>query len=302
MSKLTDWARTRIKTFAHRYGYDIVNTRQRGEEGFQFVTHPLEAFYSGRPIDESPLRVALWKCSNYTGLTYGAEGWHPFVETLSQYQSRPTSYEDSALKSYYDVWRPSNAAEAFITFQTPPEAFELEPSYAFVSPWHTISIGDRKSKIAYNVRTENQDMGHISVGIEEGFGLHGPVSELKGNVEFERLISTLNSIERQGYRLDSIHDLIEGFALFDQKKEEFHIIIVHGNHRLASLTALNHEYAPVRLVPPYIVRTEEAHRWPQVKSGLWSNNQAVGYFHSFFDAHREIRRWAKSLRLTEGPK
>ena len=299
MSKLRDWVRVKIKTFAHRYGYDIVNTKQHGENGFQFVTHPLDAFYSGRPIDESPLRVALWKCSNYTGLTYGAKGWHPFVETLRRYQTRPTSYKDSVLKSYYDAWKPSDAAEAFITFQNPPEAFELEPSYAFVSPWHTISISDRKSKIAHNVRAENRDMGYETVGIEEGFGLHGPVSERKGSVEFDRLISVLNSVERDGYRLDSIHYLIEGFALLDQKEEDFRIIVVHGNHRLASLSALDYEYAPVRLVPPYIVRAEEVDRWPQVTSGLWSKDQAVEYFQSFFGAHREIRRWAKSLRLIQ---
>ena len=297
MSKLRDWVRVKIKRFAHRYGYDIVNTKQHGEKGFQFVTHPLDAFYSGRPIDESPLHVALWKCSNYTGLTYGAKGWHPFVETLNRYQSRPTSYEDSVLKSYYDTWKPSNAAEAFITFRNPPEAFELEPSYAFVSPWHTISISDRKSKIAYNVRTENQDMGHVSVGIEEGFGLHGPVSELKGNVEFERLISTLNSVEQQGYRLDSIHDLIEGFALLDQKEEDFRIIVVHGNHRLAALTALEFEKAPIRLVPPYVVRSCDVARWPQVKSGLWQEQQAITYFDSFFEARDRIRKWAQSKSL-----
>ena len=298
IKKIIKWARFGLKELARSCGYDIVKTAHHGGD-FEFVSHPVDALYSGRPIDESPLRVALWKCSNYTGLTYGAEGWHPFVETLSRYQSRPTSYEDSVLKSYYDIWRPSNASEAFITFRDTPEAFVREPSYAFVSPWHTISIDERKRKIAYNVRTENQDMGRDAVGIEEGFGLHGPVSERKGSVEFDRLLSTLRSINKEGFRLDSIHYLIEGFALLDQKEEDFRIIVVHGNHRLASLTALDYEYAPVRLVPPYIVRAEEVDRWPQVTSGLWSKDQAVEYFQSFFGAHREIRRWAKSLRLIQ---
>ena len=298
MVNLTDWARTRIKRFARRCGYEIVKATHQGE-AFEFECHPLDALYSGRPVDEAPLRVDLWKCSNYTGLTYGAEGWHPFVETLNRYHNKPTSYEGSALKSYYEEWTPSNAAEAFITFSDAPEPFKMEPSYAFVSPWHTISISERKSKIAYNVRTENRDMGYDAVGIEEGFGLHGPVSDRKGRVEFNRLLSTLKSIDQQGYRLDSVHDFIEGFALLDQNEEEFRIIVVHGNHRLASLTTLGNDRAPIRLVPPYIVRVPDVDRWPQVKSGLWSRGQAIGYFESFFCAHREIRKWAKSRGLIE---
>jgi hypothetical protein len=297
MKSLRRWARERVKSITRRFGFDVVRVQPHQAEP-EFHTHPIEALYSGKPFSAAPLNVDLWKCSNYTGLTYGREGWHPFVEGLKA-DSRRGSYAGSALEAYYADWVPADASEAFIILSDVPEVFQGEPSYAFVSPWHTISIKERKGKIAYNVRSENRDMGHDDTGIEGGFGLHGPVSETKGKVEYERLLQTFQSIDRDGYRLHSLHDFIEGFALVSESGEDFRIVVVHGNHRLASLTALEFDTAPIRLVPPYIVRSCDVARWPQVESGLWDERQAIAYFDSFFEAHDRIRQWAQSRGLID---
>lgn len=296
MKRMRRWVRERVKSVARWFGFDVVRTHPHQGKP-EFHTHPIEALYSGKPFSASPLNVDLWKCSNYTGLTYGKEGWHPFVEGLKTYSKGGGSYAGSVLEAYYADWTPADASEAFIICSDVPEAFQGEPSYAFVSPWHTISIKERKGKIAFNVRSENRDMGHEDTGIESGFGLHGPVSETKGKVEYERLLRTFQSIDRDGYRLHSVHDFIEGFALLDESEKDFRIVVVHGNHRLASLTALGFDKAPIRLVPPYLVRSCEASWWPQVKSGLWGEQQAIAYFDSFFEAHERIRQWAQSRGL-----
>ena len=293
---VTGKMRKLIKTIFRRFGYRIVADRNLGPS-FQFLDDPLDVIYSGLHIDRAAVCVDLWKCSNYTGLTYGEEGWHPFASSLMQYRTKRVDYESSILKKYYETWTPANAVDAFITFDSPPAVFRDEPSFAFVSPWHTINVEQRKKKISDNVRDENRDEGFGKIGIEKGFSLHGPVSNLKGRIEFDRLLKTFRSIDKHGFRYQRFQNLIDGFALVDGDGEEFRIVVVHGNHRLAALTALGYEKAPIRLVPPYVVRAADVNRWPQVKSKLWSTEEALNYFESFFSAHSKIRNWAEARNL-----
>lgn len=285
-----------IKRAINAIGYDLVPHDDR--DYLQLAeNNAFDAIYESHDDELAIVNAELWRFTNYTGLTYGAQGWHPYVETLRQYAEENTEYDASILKQYYDRWQPSTAQEAFITFPSAPAPLSEYPPYGFVSPWHTVSVQERLESLKQNVWSENRDAGFPKLGIEDGFALQGPVTDQKGQIEFDRLLRTYRSIRDRGYELDSIHQLIEGFSLVHSNTGDYRIVVVHGNHRLAALTALGYERAPIRLVAPFAVRRHDASWWPQVKHGVWGEREAQRYFDSFFRASTEVRAWAEDRHL-----
>lgn len=284
--------KNKIKQLIGTLGYEVHRSPEVCLQQFDTIRHPAEAVYARHEHETVGFKASLNSFCNYTGLSYGKKGWHPFVSTLDAYMRNHHSYEGSPLERYYATWQPTNAKEAFITFDHAPDIFIEKPAVAFVSPWHTISINERLKDIEANIRSENRKAGLPEVGAKGGFSLHGPVIPAKGQVEFERLIYTFESIQKNGFIIESLQDLIVGFALLNDSGD-FRIVVIHGNHRLASLTALGKTHVLIRLVAPFVARRDEVQWWPQVQSGLWTQKDAKRYFDSLFESHSTIRTWAQ---------
>ena len=284
------------KRLIAKLGYDIRKSPRPPLNRFQEASHPLQATYGQHEHGLVGLEAPLDSFCNYTGLTYGENGWHPFVATLKAYRDGHLSYEKSPLARYYASWQPDNAQEAFIEFTNAPTILAQYPSFAFVSPWHTTSLSERVKHIKDNIKSENRKAGIPDLGVEAGFGLHGPVDAAKGRIEFDRLVRTYESIRKKGYIVESRAELIIGFALVNNEGD-YRIIVVHGNHRLAALTVLGYEHVPVRLVAPFVVTKNSSEWWPQVQAGGWSKRQAESYFAHLFDMRQAISQWAKNRSL-----
>lgn len=211
--------------------------------------------------------VPVDRCLYPYGYSFGPKGWHPFVATLRAYaRDRSLTYERSPLQAFYERFQPASVLELLY----PPEvvsrrrgsplgSFPLSEFEAFL-PWH--------GKPAPR-RSETELPAHY------GHQGYGPVSPEKGELEFERLRATFESIERRGYRPREIAGGdITGYFLTDA--DRFRFIIRAGQHRMAALAALGHERVQVAFTADHcrLVDVRTVSLWPLVRNGPYDRELA----------------------------
>lgn len=195
-----------------------------------------------------------------------------------------------SLRSQYEDFAPVSAGEwlGLIGKGSNPEFDKLKPWFG-VLPWRTRSAQSYGLAIEQSAQTENSING-LKGGIEHGWMLCGPVSERKLEVESNRLLRIMESIEDQGYaRNDSSDGDIRATALVSDDKWVW--LVTHGHHRVAVLSALGYDKFPVRI--NLVIRRDEAEYWPHVVSGLYTRPQALKVFDRIF----ESRNWHDITRL-----
>jgi hypothetical protein len=233
----------------------------------------------------------LSRCVTYNGFSFARNGWHPFVHAASEYlEGRASTYHGSALEGYYSAWQPSEGRAALIGAPDGPDELTRYPAYIIHAPWLKLSPEDRLDSISQIIAEENALLGEPGLTIKDGYGLQGPVSSRKGELEYLRLLGIVRSLQTNGY--DRKFGDITAQILV--RGEEFRFRIVHGHHRAAALAALG--YSSITLVPTMLVDIDNVENWTQVHSGYWSQSQAIQYFHHHFDF--DPRAWASERGLT----
>lgn len=255
---------------------------------------PQEALYwTGRD------RPAVFDCDlaltvKLNGLSYGSNGYHPFVVSIREIGATDCGYEGSLLERFYQKHQPSNAAEAFIGFDRAPTIYRSFASHVYrLSPW---CHGDPQEIIGM-VRsfTERHAKRHGKQRLtleRDGYQYHGPVSEAKGTLEHQRLSSIYAAIGANGY------DERFGYARFvilKRGSEYRYLLDGAGNHRAACMSALGYRSIPAVLRTRCLVDIDMVEHWPQVVSGLWKTREAVAYLDHLFDF--DSRAWARGLAV-----
>jgi hypothetical protein len=253
-----------------------------------FVTDPIEGAYHA--CGSSLIITAeLQHCRALSPASFACtlKAKHPGVETLLAYGHRDCHvYADSPLRSYFEVWQPANAAEALgLAPNLAHHTLRHAPAFGAVMPWDP--QGPTDAWIANKIRSIGDDnRGHgAALGHKDGIKSFGPVSYKKGDLEFKRFTGVYDSIRRDGYRptTDSADGYITGFVLAHVGHSR--IVITVGQHRIAALTALGWERTPVRLRPG-IVHREDVASWPNVRSGLFTHEQALEVFDRIFNGEQ----------------
>jgi len=204
---------------------------------------------------------------------FGRDAWHPFTALLREYKkNKSISYDDSILKKFYDLFQPSNLGEAlFIGDKNLQLDLKKYSAQSLLLPW---SLKPRVYK------------GEKNFGPKHGFHNQGPVSEIKGKLEFSRLRDVYTSIECNGFEYDLYKkhkDYIRGYFL--RKGNEWRFIIISGHHRVAAMSELNYDKIPVTFQPtfPRVINYKDLLEWPQVKYGHINQNTARKIFLQFFE-------------------
>lgn len=249
----------RARSLAGRLG-----SEPEGPPEVETFDRPTDAIYETRAVVfEMPLHDCLYP----HGMTYAPTGPHPFVQTLHAYRNdRTLSYEDSPLKRFYDRFQPASILELLY----PPDVVERY-RHARLAEFSTTSFQPFLPWDSGAVRAT----GEKGLGAKHGHQGFGPVSEEKGRLEFERLQSTFESIERHGYRPRSGPDgEIRGYFLTDGPRARF--VVRAGQHRVASLAALEHDVARVAFLPRFTRAIDAATipQWPLVRRGIFSEELA----------------------------
>jgi hypothetical protein len=260
-----------------------------------------------KATDDFLIRVPMEKFRwGLLGFSYTRESMHPFVQTLMNYESGLCkTYRNSLLEDYYNSFQPASVPDALGLTNTGPGVSKLEdlPVIACPGPWIAKDINYFIENTKRKIGKENSLHG-VRISYYHGGGGFGPISEQKGELEYNRLIKVYCSIKATGYkRHDGIDGDIGGIIL--KKNNSYRIFVNSGHHRIAALAALNYGYIPVRINTGVglagIVNREDASSWPMVSSGLFRKSEALALFDRIFDGSppKAAGIWAdKQLKMS----
>lgn len=270
---------------------------QRKPESAAVVPDLLETHHLNNCGIRASFLCPLSKCVILNGFSLSPDGWHPFVAAADEHIDSgpsPVPYQGSFLERYYATWQPSNALEALIGATKGPEELVRYPAYTMHNPWLGFTPAERKAGMERVIQRENRWAGQEPLDAADGYGIQGPVSRRKGEVEHQRLRSLVVSIQDKGYDRSMAGD-VTGMGIV--RGGDYRVCVAHGQHRLPVLAALGHGSVPVALNG--VVFLEEVQHWTQVHRGVWSPEQAMRYIDHLFDF--DAKSWAvrKGLARTD---
>lgn len=243
------------------------------------ISSPMELSYLSRSVlknDRILLNVPISKgrAPVYSNLD---QKDNPFVKTMIQVQqNKATSYENSALKDFYDSVNPRNSSEVFGIDNS---ILKELPSYQYLYPWMGESFDDILIRRRAVSKKENLVNGDVKLSVEEmGHTDFGPVTNIKGAIEFQRVSLIYNSIKDLGYqeKPKSLDGGIRGYFLIDDQNNDWCFMITAGKHRAYALAALGHKELPViiDLKLHVLKRWIDVDFWPQIRNSVFSKNEA----------------------------
>lgn len=285
---LLDSLKAQVKAFFRVLGLEV--RRATHTPPPPLCDDPLEVLHRRNSHDHVALNCPLSECVAFNGMSLSREGWHPFVQAASEYiESGVREYEGSCLETYYATWQPRNGREALIGAVHGPEILERYPSYITHAPWSRRSVEERTAYVARVIEIENSSFGDAPLVPSDGYGLHGPTSNRKGQLEYERLINIVDAVRKRGYSR-AAGDVIVRVL---HRAGQFRYLIVHGHHRTAAMAALGYECIPT--IPEILLDSQQVDHWPGVYGHAWSREEALVYFTHLFDF--DSLSWAREHHL-----
>jgi hypothetical protein len=272
-----------IHNVARRLGFDVYNHMAGGRRfPFRVWTLPSVGPFQphSRPFHGSLLalgaagvdlgfEVDLEQVTSFLGFSYSYSelGWNPHVATLQEFVRNPTlTYEESSLYQLHQLYQPATLQDVFLEDE-PAEMkplSDLPPTRSlFRYIWAVSPALIRKTR-----RHQEHKSGHH---------YFGPLSEEKGRAQFDRLVKTYQSIEREGF-LPEKYGPVMGYLMADETTYRF--VVGSGNHRLAALKVLGHTTVPVRLTKthPAVVHRDRLDSWTIDKGGPFERDTAYALF------------------------
>lgn len=249
------------------------------------VADAWEAVHSS-PDRPFVIEVPLSDCLGLMPVAFRCDrkGGHPFVDTLvGVIGGRLGGYAGSPLWAYYRDWQPATAAD--VLGVEGASVLRWMPPLGSPLPWDRLTPDDHLRLWSDIARRDYQENG-FDLSVDAGWKGWGPMREAAGAAEFARLCRTLRAIRRRGYRRHNAYDGdIAGQALCHGGRIRF--ALGPGQHRVAALSALGHEDIPLRC-DPHFIRREDVDRWPNVRRGIYSREQALAVFDRVFAAARPV--------------
>lgn len=209
------------------------------------------------------------------GFSFSNDGWHPFVETLKEYQGNDSLlYEDSVLSKLYNNFKPGNLQEVLLDHLEE----EIKP-LSELPPINEVLRNLWCLKPADLVSMKNLQKNRNP----EGWIYYGPHNKEYGEKEFNRLKSIYESIKNKGYKPGiSQIDMINGYFLKKAEKKVF--VLLQGNHRVSALKVLGYDYIDVviRENHPAVIDYEQLHLWTIDNGGVFPDNTVKELFETLF--------------------
>ncbi len=230
-----------------------------------------------------------------TGIGFCASGWNPFIETLKEFENNPKlEYKNSVLHDFYTGWTPKSAREAIIDFSDSPDIFaSYHPLFLFLSPWTSLTYSEVEADVLWWNNKDNREHGcsHFNFP-DDGWTFTGPVRLEKGMLEFNRTVCLYKKIRTEGY--DRSKGGI-GVTILKRGNDYRYLVGGGGYHRAIVMAALGFETFPARFHRNSIVDINDVGDWPHIRSGLWTEKQALNYVDHLFDV--DSLSWANRMNL-----
>ena len=294
LSALKRNGRATISSLLGRVGVELVRAGKAVIDLRGVTDDPVEAAYRAglRPF---LIDVPLASCRVLpgSGFACAATAGNPFVDTLIAYGAdRQLDYEHSPLAGFYAAWQPRTLVAALgLEGPAVSPALAAAPPLGLVMPWQAWTPAEAEKRWASFIELDNREHG-TKLGIGAGWKAWGPIEPAVALQEFRRLTGIYDAIAREGYRRSDAPDGdIKGVVLVGG--DGFRVLVTAGHHRASALTALGKDTAPIRIDNP-VVRRSEAGAWPNVRSGLFSEAQALAVFDRLFAGGQPAGcRWSR---------
>lgn len=247
---------------------------------------PLDALskVDGKPVLIS-VRLDHCRWSGPTGFPYGPDSPHPYVHTLLQYRKHGMpALGESYLAQYYASFQPSSLAEfQGIETECHPLLLSLRP-LKDTYPWSPFSVSQ--------LQELRSDAGNAAQRHRPSSC--GPRCDDFVQARLDTLVALFDAVQSKGFRTEPSLKL----PYFDQfptgdvmvRGKETRIILANGQHRASVLSALGKETMPliigvVHSRGPFKIDRAASAEWPLVRSGLYSEIEALQIFDGIFDAN-----------------
>jgi len=285
MKKPVEYLKNVVKHVLRKSNYELRPIAKRSYPP-QLYYDPSEVIRMRNSHELAALSCPIDDCISFNGLEFSDRGWHPFTQAAKLYlENGIREYKGTSLEAYYAKWQPRNARDALVGAKFGPLKLNSQPSYIKHLPWSQRSIEERAAYMARVIEIENVEFGGEKLTIEDGYGLHGPVSIEKGRLEYHRIIDVVDSIRNWGY------DRWRGDIVVEVLKRDGQCcyLVTHGHHRVAAMAVLGHKYIPA--IPDVLIEDRYVSHWPSVYKGEWNREEALAYFNHLFDFNSLA--WAK---------
>ena len=225
------------------------------------------------------VKIPAARCrTSLFGFTLGKS---PFVRTLSDYgRGACNRYQGSFLEHFYSACQPGTMAEVLALEN---ERMQEISAMATVMPWWTLTPEACLVMNAYDpdaVKLLSREAGKSGLDEKTNFGwqFSGPVSDEVGELEFERLSSVYDSIQKRGFLYKKTSAMHGEFLL---NGDDWVWVNLGGKHRVSALAVLGEDQIPVTVkcdYSPHYVQRDEVATWFNVASGLFTQEEALKVF------------------------
>lgn len=230
----------------------------------QGTNHPCSLLYSSKKCREALLtgKIADGRTGPFT-----LKGKSPLFSAANGAVQHGIEKEDvigimeKILIEYHDKNKRKSAAEWLGL--SPDHRLSQLPKWGAVFPWTARTPEARLQAIGEERELNNKRLEEVI-----------RISALK-------LDYALKQISKNGFRRSNYPDGdIKTTVLFKDSKS-WRWLILGGNHRAAAVSALCYDEIPIRVNS--VVRRDDVKFWPNVASGLYTENDALKVFDRFFD-------------------
>ena len=279
-----------VRAVLRRYGLELRQLDQRKSHADDTILHgdPLSAIFSLRGGERAGFKCPIKHIRTPLGFGLSRTQWHPFLAAVME--GSLTNVKRSVLIRFFDCWQPESASDAIPGFYSMPTGLgAFPPSAAYLSPWSAKSPEAMSKWVERSERRARQEHGYL---FSRACLDSQSYTEAVARFEAARLREVEKSIKSNGF------DPSFGFisCTIFKRDDEFVFCVINGNHRVAVMAALGYEWVPAHIYPgPYMIDLADIDMWPQVRSGLWSKNEATNYFNHIFDF--DSLAWAQENNL-----
>ena len=226
---------------------------------------------SGKELKE----VAIAECVHFCGFRYGRNEYHPYETYVRRlHRGEPLNEIRAEFVDFLEHYRPRHFGEAL--------GIALSRNYPmWAYPWLRIRSFIRPFLTRGWVRKPRRIPDIITHFSEAGI----PGSLLAS--EYTWLEGAYQAISRSGYQPEKF-GYPQAMALEKSDGARAYLIL-DGNHRISSLAALGYGRVRVQYVPGEMAVQAQARTWLGVRTGIYSEADAIRILESYFRAHTNYR-------------
>ncbi|AXY43977.1 hypothetical protein D1793_18300 [Halomonas sp. JS92-SW72] len=254
------------------------------------------AQYANRPcIVACPLAHCRW--FGPTGLAYGRESLHPYVQSLLQsLRGECRSYQESCLAHYWRSWTPTTLAQSLgLDVASAHPLLNASPPLSDFMPWGAETQFEALRWFASASGPRRRPLRAKTGVSETAVRQVGPKPDWFGQQRIQHLLSLHRQIAAQGYRQHAPASLSykRQHVVVDcmVRGGEVRFLVANGQHRASVLSVMGQESVPALINVshsrgPSVIYRSEAENWPLVRQGIIALPDALDVFDRVFEGRQ----------------